>query len=293
MSRTTYICGICNTKPDQLSHHTAHLNTTGHKDQKIICEHNLRKYSLGFGDMFGKYKKIMMETEYFAERSNSPDGEFPTFSGWVCKKNTDIVKRYHLNELDEKRSMCLVDLYKTETGKVPDFNDQTDKLLFFDWKLNRLIKECETIVKTTRQKTFKYCDPEIITRIDNDEIGLDELIRGFVDTFCSGCDKCDDRGSKRDFCEINETKLRYILYKMFKDKIAYKRLDVTTIIMGETEVRKQMMWVSKNDNHIESKMDVHRSVNTELAKYEDVIKLVSKNIRMSRMELILRDLFRE
>jgi len=243
--------------------------------------------------MFGNYKKIMMENEYFAERSNSMDREFPTFSQWIITKSAEIEKRYHLNELDEKRSMCLVDLYKTETGKVPDFNDKTDKLLFLDWQLNRLIKECETIVKTTRQKTFKYCDPEIITRIDNDEIGVDELIHRFVDGFCSGCDKCNDRGNKRDICKINDANLRHILYKLFKDKIAYKRVEVTTIIMGETEIRKQMMWVSKNDNHIESKMDVHRLVDTELAKYEDVVRLVSKSMGMHTMELILRDLFRE
>jgi hypothetical protein len=246
-----------------------------------------------FGDMFGNYKRILMENEYFAERSNSADRDFPNFVGWMLKKDSEVAERYHLNELDGKRSTRLIDMYKTETGKSPDFNNQTDKLLFLDWQLNQLMKECETIVKTTRQKTFKYCDQETITRIDNGEIELDELIRGFVDRFCNGCEQCNDRGSKRDLCKINAANLSYILYKLFKDKIAYKRVEVTTIIMGQAEVHNQLIWVSKSNNHIESRMDVNRLVAAELSKYEEAWQLVSKSIGMMKMDLILQNLFRE
>ena len=44
-NRTTYICGICNTNPDQLSHHNAHINSTTHKEKKLYA--NTR-----FEDMF-------------------------------------------------------------------------------------------------------------------------------------------------------------------------------------------------------------------------------------------------
>ena len=47
-NRTTYICGICNTKPEQLSHHKAHLKSISHSEQKIICEYNIRRYVLDF-----------------------------------------------------------------------------------------------------------------------------------------------------------------------------------------------------------------------------------------------------
>lgn len=39
---TTYTCGICQTTPDQVSHHRAHLSTQKHKDKKEIFELKLR-----------------------------------------------------------------------------------------------------------------------------------------------------------------------------------------------------------------------------------------------------------
>ena len=41
----TYMCKICNTKPDQLSHHKTHLNTQKHKDKKELFELKLSKVS--------------------------------------------------------------------------------------------------------------------------------------------------------------------------------------------------------------------------------------------------------
>ena len=38
-----YYCGICLTKPDQISHHKLHLNTQKHKDKKIIFEFTISK----------------------------------------------------------------------------------------------------------------------------------------------------------------------------------------------------------------------------------------------------------
>ena len=41
-SMTTYTCGICQTTPDQVSHHRAHISTQKHKDKKEIFELKLR-----------------------------------------------------------------------------------------------------------------------------------------------------------------------------------------------------------------------------------------------------------
>ena len=41
-----YICAICKTKPDQLSHHKAHLETQKHKDKKELFELKLSKLSV-------------------------------------------------------------------------------------------------------------------------------------------------------------------------------------------------------------------------------------------------------
>lgn len=291
MSRTTYICGICNTKPDQLSHHTAHLNTISHKDQKIICEHNLCKYAIRFSEIFGEYRNIMLENEYFAERMNSTNAELPTFQEWVIKKNADIETRYHLNELDSHILTDLVSIYKTETGKVVDYNDKVGHLLYLDWALNRYLKECETIVKTTQQNIFKNCNNEVITKIDNGEIELEELINWFIDGSCNGCEVCNE--STNDICKMNAGNLRYILYKIFKDKIVYKSVEVTTIIMGETEVRKQMKWVTKYDNIIRTLGYIRRLFDSEILEVCENVKRIVSNFNRNKLEIILRELCRE
>ena len=39
-----YICGFCETSPDQISHHKSHLQTQKHSDKKKIFELTLSKY---------------------------------------------------------------------------------------------------------------------------------------------------------------------------------------------------------------------------------------------------------
>ena len=43
MFKKNYICNICKTKPDQLSHHKMHLETQKHKDKKELFELKLSK----------------------------------------------------------------------------------------------------------------------------------------------------------------------------------------------------------------------------------------------------------
>ena len=38
-----YICQICNTTPDQISHHKSHLDSQKHKDKREILELTLSK----------------------------------------------------------------------------------------------------------------------------------------------------------------------------------------------------------------------------------------------------------
>ena len=46
LKNKNYICEICKTKPDQLSHHKTHLETLKHKDKKELFELKLSKLSL-------------------------------------------------------------------------------------------------------------------------------------------------------------------------------------------------------------------------------------------------------
>ena len=38
LNMTTYKCGICDTKLDQISHHKSHLKTEKHKDKKELFQ---------------------------------------------------------------------------------------------------------------------------------------------------------------------------------------------------------------------------------------------------------------
>ena len=40
-----YKCGICDSKPDQLSHHKSHIGTQKHKDKREVFELKLEKMS--------------------------------------------------------------------------------------------------------------------------------------------------------------------------------------------------------------------------------------------------------
>ena len=46
LKQKTYSCGICNSKPDQISHHKSHLDTQKHKDKKELFELKLSKLTV-------------------------------------------------------------------------------------------------------------------------------------------------------------------------------------------------------------------------------------------------------
>jgi type I restriction-modification system DNA methylase subunit len=45
LNRKTYSCGICNTTPDQISHHKSHIETQKHRDKRELFEFKLSKLS--------------------------------------------------------------------------------------------------------------------------------------------------------------------------------------------------------------------------------------------------------
>ena len=45
LNKKTYSCGICNTTPDQISHHKSHIETQKHKDKRELFEFKLSKFS--------------------------------------------------------------------------------------------------------------------------------------------------------------------------------------------------------------------------------------------------------
>ena len=55
-----YKCNICDTKPDQLSHHKSHLKSSKHKDKKLIKKLELEK--IKEDDLTLKYKTNNVDT---------------------------------------------------------------------------------------------------------------------------------------------------------------------------------------------------------------------------------------
>jgi hypothetical protein len=179
-NRTTYICGICNTKPDQLSHHTAHLNSIAHSEKTTICEYNIRRYIVEFLFLVdNEYWNIYLKDEYDADKilNVSGDNEFPAFEDWIIKKSYSIEKNYNLKNISDQNFW--MNKYNEETGKCCDYEDKIDRILFLDWKIKYLIKEAETIQQTIK-KSRRMLSCEIIHKINNNEIDETFLLNKFV-----------------------------------------------------------------------------------------------------------------
>ena len=72
----TYSCGICNTTPDQISHHKSHTETQKHKDKRELFEIKLSK--LDTSSLMSKYgtiniQDIVREKETIFSLSNKKD----------------------------------------------------------------------------------------------------------------------------------------------------------------------------------------------------------------------------
>jgi len=255
-NRTTYICGICNTNPDQLSHHNAHLNSTTHKEKKIICEYEIRRYVLEFLFLVhDDYWKIYLQDDYFEERMNTTNSSFPLFEDWVAMKSVNTERKYKLDNCCDV--LWWINKYKEETNKTFNSNDKIDKILFLDWKIKYLIKQAETIQKTSRRQ-LKHFNSEIINKINNDEIDKEQLVNKLITELCfnEGNECCHNEIignpnatiNKHKKCNTNQINLGYLIYIIFKDKVICKDIEVETITLGESTKTKRPMWFIKEEN---------------------------------------------
>ena len=190
-NRTTYICGICNTKPEQLSHHKAHLNSTTHAEQKIICEYYIRRYVLDFRPLIdNEYWNIYLRDEYDAHKINFTEiqkinedpeySKFPPFEDWIVQKSYSIEKKYNLKNIPDEKFW--INKYNEETHKCCNFEDKIDRILFLDWKIKYLIKKAETIQQTVK-KSRRILNCEIINKINNNEIDETFLLNKLINEF--------------------------------------------------------------------------------------------------------------
>ena len=117
-----YKCGICDSKPDQLSHHKTHIDTQKHKSNRIIFEYDLKsmtnealleKYQTSnINDIIEKNETIKINKKFKIKEKTEKDSKKKTICGkliWNLKdnqeKNTDytniksrldsVIKRCH------------------------------------------------------------------------------------------------------------------------------------------------------------------------------------------------------
>ncbi len=273
-NRTTYICGICRTSPDQLSHHTAHLNSKSHKDKKVICEYEMRRYINEFLFLVDKdYCDMYLQEEFLAEKRIVLEGavDVTPFHEWVKLKEYYVEMKYNLQNRFNKKDITdmpswlnwWLNKYTEKTQKCCNYDDKMDRILFLDWKIQYLIKEAETIQKTARSSSSKilnHFDSEIIRKIDNDEISESELLDKFINEIClcdgDNCphfiaDETKKNTAKRcKIVNINNINLSYLVYLKFKNNFVLKEVEVETIMLGKTTKGRKCLWLVKGSGAV-------------------------------------------
>ena len=102
-----YKCGICDSKPDQLSHHKSHLKTQKHKDKKAILEFQLKSMTNEL--LVEKYKTFnindiidKIETKKIMKLRINPKTEMDSkkhkTNKLIYKKNDIIIQNTEINE---------------------------------------------------------------------------------------------------------------------------------------------------------------------------------------------------
>ena len=266
-NRTTYICGICNTKPEQLSHHKAHLKSSTHAEQKIICEYYIRRYVLDFRPLIdNEYCNIYLQDEYDTIKINFTESlkyneieysEFYTFEDWIIRKSDAIEQIYNLKNIPDKNFW--INKYNEETHKCCNFEDKIDRILFLDWKIKYLIKKAETIQQTVK-KSRRILNCEIIHKINNNEIDETFLLNKFVNEISLNENKVHDAyrefnilKEKQQSVEKNETqhKLNFLEIQPIILKNENIICETQTDLNGnETTIIRERKKININDKNL-------------------------------------------
>ena len=218
-----YKCMICDSKPDQLSHHKSHLKTSKHKDKKELFKLQLEK--LTKEELEEKYKTnkiedIVKDNETIMKDTSLSEILKKNVSGkilWTLDLNKDTNLNYNTikSQLDSIIKKCHQLLY-SKGGSIVGSKAQNDimrilclKILQpqFNDKESPLYNRC-LLVKTKMNIIEKQFEKYMLFCSDLDEITkLDDIMREwklFIQKFISNvfpsiyfendekfnCDKC-------------------------------------------------------------------------------------------------------
>ena len=153
---TCYSCAICNTKPDQISHHKSHLQTQKHHDKRANYEKELHYFSIFktiHPNDWLQHDEIkdIIRKEYGVELT--AENKFDI----MLEKMYSIVEKFieykpekiFCRVIDGKPTNIYVDqvtLYQEETGNT--MNNNRDA--YCEWCIERILQSKETI-KDTRK----------------------------------------------------------------------------------------------------------------------------------------------
>jgi hypothetical protein len=188
---TAYFCSICNTTPDQLSHHKAHMKTQKHITN---CENYKKDLSI-----FSFYKIINTQEwdksqykDYIIEvfkQNFVIEPTFDTVKKWIDTASTIYPDKYsnwvtvevfveYSSTKDEKVFISPMRLYHNETGKSAGYDD----IDFRSWCIKKIIQHKEKEKENGNEKCDK-CEQEtsvktIIKHKSQNQNQLKSLQRG-------------------------------------------------------------------------------------------------------------------
>jgi len=147
---TRYFCSICNTKPDQLSHHKAHLQRQKHNENRDEYEKELKYFSI--------YK--LVHPNEWLDHDEIKEMIFKEYNAELTKENRYEILIEKLNVIEKfapfkpekvffhiingkPTSMFIepTEVYKKEMGIV----NISDKTAYLQWCIEKVLQSKETI----------------------------------------------------------------------------------------------------------------------------------------------------
>ena len=118
----TYSCGICNTKPDQISHHKSHIETQKHQDKRELFQFKLSK--LSSNELEEKYHTtniddIINETETIICTSNYVHKKLK-HTDLQEEKEIDIIHTLH-NIMEQSNNVSNREALKDKIHEIHNF----------------------------------------------------------------------------------------------------------------------------------------------------------------------------
>jgi len=221
---TSYFCAICDTKPDQISHHKSHLQTQKHKENREEYKKELKYFSI--------YK--LVHPSDWLNHSEIKEIILKEYNKVLTTENRhsilieklDVIDKFikfkpekvFFHIVDGKRTTSFIEpsyIYKLETG----LSHNSDHNAYFEWCIEKILKSKETICK-------KYNDGSSNMLRRNENI----QIKNIASCTCVKYDILNNirmnkqdinyftpKGFELDFLDFNDNALKYacILFNAF------------------------------------------------------------------------------